>query len=72
MHLPGLSRSGGVRLATVVAASLLAGVAWPQSQPKFPTPLPVPKTAAPAATPTPAAPAPADRKSTRLNSSHRL
>ena len=53
MHLPGLSRSGGVRLATVVAVSLLAGVAWAQSQPKMPTPLPVPKTLAPA----PAAPA---------------
>ena len=57
MHLPGLSRSGGVRLATVVAASLLAGGAWAQSQPRFPTPLPVPKTSAPAETP--AAPAPA-------------
>ena len=60
MHLPGLSRSGGVRLATVVAVSLLAGVAWAQSQPKFPTPLPVPKTPAPApAAPAPTAPAPA-------------
>lgn len=57
MHLPGLSRSGGFRLATVAAASLLAGVAWAQSQPKLPTPLPVPRTA-PAA-PAPAAPAPA-------------
>lgn len=58
MHLPGLSRSGGLRLTTVVAASLLAGVAWAQSQPKFPTPLPVPKTPAPApAAPAPAAPA---------------
>jgi hypothetical protein len=60
MHLPGLSRSGGLRLATIVAASLLAGVAWAQSQPKFPTPLPVPKTPAQTpATPAPAAPAPA-------------
>jgi len=41
--------------------SLLAVVAWGQSQPKFPTPLPVPKTtpAAPGAPATPAAPAPA-------------
>ena len=59
MHLPGLSRLRGLRLATVIAASLLAGGAWAQSQPKFPTPLPVPKTSAPAATPAPAAPAPA-------------
>jgi hypothetical protein len=60
MHLPGMSWSGGLRLATVVAASLLAGVAWAQSQPKFPTPLPVPKTPAPApAAPAPPAPAPA-------------
>ena len=57
MHLPGLSRSGGLRLATVVAASLLVGMAWAQSQPKFPTPLPVPKTPAPAETPAPAPPA---------------
>jgi hypothetical protein len=53
MHLPGF------RLATVLAASLLATAAWAQSQPKFPTPLPVPKapgpTVAPSATPTPAA-----------------
>jgi hypothetical protein len=59
MRLPGLSRSGWVRLATAVAASLLAAAAWAQSQPKFPTPLPVPKspepTAAPSATPAPAA-----------------
>jgi len=59
MQLPGLSRSGGVRLVTVVVAtSLLAGGAWGQSQPKLPTPLPVPKTAAPAEAPAPAAPAP--------------
>jgi hypothetical protein len=58
MNLPGLSRSGGIRLATVVAASLLAAGAWAQSQPKFPTPLPTPKTSAPAAAPT-EAPAPA-------------
>lgn len=59
MRLRGLSRSAGLRLATVVAASLLAAAAWAQSQPKFPTPLPVPKkqpapTTAPAATPAPA------------------
>ena len=63
MHLPGLSRSGGLGLATVVAASLLAAVAWAQSQPKFPTPLPVPKapapTVAPSAAPEPAPAAPA-------------
>ena len=61
MHLPGVSRSSGLGLATAVAASLLAVVAWAQSQPKFPTPLPVPKTtpAAPGAPATPAAPAPA-------------
>jgi hypothetical protein len=63
MNLPGLSRSGGMRLAVVMAASLLAAEAWAQSSPKMPTPLPVPKTAAPAAapaeTPAPAAPAPA-------------
>jgi hypothetical protein len=62
MHLPASSRSDGLRLATVVAASLLAGTAWAQSQPKFPTPLPVPKapapSAAPSAAPAPAAPAP--------------
>jgi hypothetical protein len=64
MHLPGLSRSGlgGLRLVTVVAASLLTAAAWAQSQPKFPTPLPVPKapapSAAPSAAPAPAAPAP--------------
>jgi hypothetical protein len=61
MKLPGWSRSGGARLATVIAASLLATGAWAQSQPKFPTTLPVPKTsepaAAPAETPAPAAPA---------------
>ena len=60
MSLPGLSRSGGVRLATIIAASLLGVSAWAQSQPKFPTPLPVPKGAAPAApeaAPTPAPPA---------------
>jgi hypothetical protein len=60
MHLPGVSRSSGLGLATVVAASLLAVVAWAQSQPKFPTPLPVPKAPAPTAAPAaPAAPAPA-------------
>jgi hypothetical protein len=63
MNLPGLSRSGGIRLATVVAAGFLAAGAWAQSQPKFPTPLPTPKTSAPAAAPAeapaPAAPAPA-------------
>jgi hypothetical protein len=63
MNLPGLSRSGGMRLAVVIAASLLAAGAWAQSSPKMPTPLPVPKTAAPATapaeTPAPAAPAPA-------------
>ncbi len=53
MHLPGVFRSSGLGLATALAASLLAVVAWAQSQPKFPTPLPVPK--APAAAP--AAPA---------------
>jgi hypothetical protein len=58
MNLPGLSRSGGIRLATVIAASLLATAAWAQSQPKFPTSLPVPKTPAPAAAPA-EAPAPA-------------
>ena len=61
MNLPGLSRSGGMRLAVVITASLLAAEAWAQSSPKMPTPLPVPKTAPPAAapapTPTPAAPA---------------
>ena len=53
MRLPGLSRSGssGLRLATVVAASLLTAAAWAQSQPKFPTPLPVPKAPAPSAAP---------------------
>ena len=60
MHLPGVSRSSGLGLATAVAASLLAVVAWAQSQPKFPTPLPVPKAPAPSAAPAaPAAPAPA-------------
>jgi hypothetical protein len=59
MHLPASSRSDGLRLATVVAASLLAGTAWAQSQPKFPTPLPTPKTAAPAAPAPPASQAPA-------------
>ena len=63
MNLPGMSRSGRIRLATVITASLLAAGAWAQSQPKFPTPLPVPKTAPPAAapaeTPAPATPAPA-------------
>ena len=63
MNLPGLSRSDGIRLAAVIATSLLAAGAWAQSQPKFPTPLPVPKTSAPAAAPTetpaPAPPAPA-------------
>ena len=60
MHLPGVSRSSGLGLATVVAASLLAVVAWAQSQPKFPTPLPVPKASAPTSAPAaPAAPAPA-------------
>lgn len=63
MNLPGLSRSGGIRLATVITASLLAAGAWAQSQPKLPTTLPVPKTsppaAAPAETPAPEAPAPA-------------
>jgi len=60
MHLPGVSRSSGLELATVVAASLLAIAAWAQSQPKFPTPLPVPKPAAPSAAPSaPPAPAPA-------------
>ena len=54
MRLGGVSRSGGIRLVTALAASLLVTQAWAQSQPKFPTPLPVPK--APAA---PAAPAPA-------------
>ena len=60
MHLPDLSRpgSGGLRLATVVAASLLTAVAWAQSQPKFPTPLPVPKAPAPSTAPS-ATPAPA-------------
>lgn len=63
MRLPGLSRSGWVRLATALFASLLAAAAWAQSQPKFPVPLPVPKgsapTAAPSTTPAPAAtPAP--------------
>ena len=58
MNLPGLSRSGGVRLATVITASLLAAGAWAQSQPKLPTPLPVPKTAPPAAAPAEAPPAP--------------
>jgi hypothetical protein len=52
-----------MRLAVVIAASLLAAPAWAQSSPKMPTPLPVPKTAAPATAPTetpaPAAPAPA-------------
>ena len=61
MNLPGLSRSGGMRLAVVITASLLAAEAWAQSSPKMPTPLPVPKTAAPATapgpTPAPAAPA---------------
>ena len=57
MHLRGVSRSGGLRLVTVVAVSLLAAVAWAQSQPKFPTPLPVPKTPAPTAAPTTPAPA---------------
>jgi hypothetical protein len=59
MHLPDLSRpgSGGLRLATVVAASLLTAVAWAQSQPKFPTPLPVPKAPAPSTAPS-ATPAP--------------
>jgi hypothetical protein len=60
MHLPGVSRSSGLELATVVAASLLAIAAWAQSQPKFPTPLPVPKSPAPSAAPSaPPAPAPA-------------
>ena len=63
MHLPGLSRSRstGLRLVAVVAASLLTAAAWAQSQPKFPTPLPVPKAPAPSAAPPAAAPAaPAD------------
>jgi hypothetical protein len=63
MRLPALSRSGWVRLATALFASLLAAAAWAQSQPKFPVPLPVPKapepTAAPSTTPAPAAAAPA-------------
>ena len=61
MRLPGLSRSGstGLRLVTVLAASLLTAAAWAQSQPKFPTPLPVPKAPAPSAAPPAAAPAPA-------------
>ncbi|HEX2501738.1 MAG TPA: hypothetical protein VHO73_09785 [Methylomirabilota bacterium] len=59
MRLPASPRSDGLRLATVVAASLLAGAAWAQSQPKFPTPLPTPKPAAPAAPAAPATPAPA-------------
>ena len=60
MHLPGVSRSSGLGLATAVAASLLAVVAWGQSQPKFPTPLPVPKAPAPTTAPAaPSAPAPA-------------
>jgi hypothetical protein len=60
MHLPGVSRSSGLGLATALAASLLAVGAWAQSQPKFPTPLPVPRTPAPSAAPTaPAAAAPA-------------
>lgn len=60
MYLPGLSRSGlgGLRLVTVVAATLLTAAAWAQSQPKFPTPLPVPKASAPSTAPS-AAPAPA-------------
>jgi hypothetical protein len=65
MDLRGVSRSGGLGLATVITASLLTAAAWAQSQPKFPTPLPVPKTpqaspapaAPPAAAPAPAAPA---------------
>jgi hypothetical protein len=60
MHLPGVSRSSGLGLATALAASLLAVGAWAQSQPKFPTPLPVPKAPAASAAPTaPAAAAPA-------------
>ncbi len=61
MRLPGLSRSRstGLRLVAVVAASLLTAAAWAQSQPKFPTPLPVPKAPAPSAAPPAAAPAPA-------------
>ena len=59
MNLPGLSRSGRIRLAAVIATSLLAAGAWAQSQPKLPTQLPVPKTAAPVEAPAPAAPAPA-------------
>ena len=60
MHGPGVSRSSGLKWATAVAVSLLAVVAWGQSQPKFPTPLPVPKAPAPTAAPAaPAAPAPA-------------
>ena len=51
MNLPGLSRSGGIRLATVITASFLAATAWAQSQPKLPTPLPVPKTSTPEAAP---------------------
>jgi len=59
MNLPGLSRSGRIRLAAVIATSLLAAGAWAQSQPKLPTQLPVPKTAAPAEAPAPAPAAPA-------------
>jgi hypothetical protein len=60
MHLPGVSRSSGLGLATALAASLLAVGAWALSQPKFPTPLPVPKAPAASAAPTaPAAAAPA-------------
>jgi hypothetical protein len=60
MHLPRVSQSSGLGLATAIAASLLAVGAWAQSQPKFPTPLPVPKAPAASAAPTaPAAAAPA-------------
>jgi len=48
MDLPGWSRSSGLRVATIVAGSLLAAAAWAQSQPKFPTPRPAPKAPAPA------------------------
>ena len=64
MHRPGLSRLGGVRLAPVLVASLVAGVAWAQSQPKLPTPLPVPKTAPAPPASTPPAPAPEPRATT--------
>jgi hypothetical protein len=51
MRRPLVSRSGGLRLATIVAAGFLAGAAWAQSQPKLPTPLPVPQTPAPSTAP---------------------